>query len=395
MTAVPFVYGAGLRRGLAPDGGLAFYTPGPGGVSAAALPDREAEQLGGALANLCASLQFKVDSQGRTRNDAYARGMAMTEQAISNAQSAVRNDSGFSAGLGGGLNPRDLTHRMKRVLEQRMPPMQAKRILPVNTEVRPGAAKYEQYRTYHTGEAVAYRGQSSEAIPGVGIGRASFEAPIVYFVTAVRTNWLEVMQGGFGGLDIQARKMAAGRRVMEEAVDRRAWLGDSSLNLFGVYNHPYMDTIVATSEADSTAADTLVAELISLANRASELSSGAYQPDTMVVSQYLLNDFASRRFGNGSDMTVLEHFKKSCPHITKIETCHRFDNVGGDGVHGIFFCKGKGADGASAELVQPMGTTLLPADTRALNTSLYLVCAFGGVNQNQVGDNLFVLMSGR
>lgn len=399
MTA--FLTPASTRPGAPGDGGLRILEFADGGFVAGDRYIHSRVQDGfQALAPHIREGVVKTDSGSfRKANNAFQVGLKMWADNAKRVVAAQRADSGYSAGMGGAINPADLTHKMSRILSEKKAPLRMQRLLSVNSEVPPGAAKYRIERTYSTGQAVPLRGQDVAGIPQANIGGASMDAPVVVYVTRVRVGWLENLRAGFAGLDVEARKMAAARRVIDETVDRIATLGDSSVGLFGVFNHPYMDVEVSsvTIGGASTSTQEEIADAMSTwANYASEASGGAFEPNVVLMASKLHNYMANKRFGSGSDRTILEHFKQAHPHIKRIEIVHRFDDIGGSGTHGMLFMRSKDAEGdSSLELVVPMAQTVLPPQVGSLATDMVIATMFGGVLQTSAGDNLFVLAGGR
>ena len=398
MTAPsPLMSAAATRRGLAGSGGLrVLHFDGGGFVPA---PSGIVGRLDVGMTRIMNHVKFDTSDRGRTRNDAFVVGMEMFEQNAKRVHAQLRSDSGFAPGMGGAVNPSDLTHKMRRVLEEKKPPLQAVQNMTVNTEVPPGAATYRATRSYTTGQAVAYRGQSPQSIGEVSIGGASVEANVVAFITRVNVGWLENMRAGFAGIDVEARKMRGARRVMDETIDRIAWLGDDKLDMFGCYNHPYMDMEVSDVDFggdDTGTPDEIANKLSELSHYSSEASKGAFEPNTLLIAPKLFNYIANKKFADGSPGTILSHFREAHPHIKNVKPIHRFNDIGGDDVHGMLFMRSRDEQGdSSLELVVPMAQTVLPPQVGSLSTDMFIVTMFGGVLQNSAGDNLFVLVGGR
>jgi len=112
----------------------------------------------------------------------------------------------------------------------------------LNTEVPPGSLRYEQYRMYATGQAVVYRGGSGAQVPAMGLGQATFSAPVVHLVAKADIDWLSELRANMTGLDLQGRMMRAAQRAIAEWENRAAFEGSVEHGLFGLLNHPYMDT---------------------------------------------------------------------------------------------------------------------------------------------------------
>lgn len=353
------------------------------------------------LTELLAFSRSTTDSFGRTRWDTHEVSMRRLDahhrevhRDLKQRADSYRGDAAPSIGLGA-FNPRDLTHKMRRVLEERRKPLSARQVYPINTEVQPGALSYEQSRLYSTGQAVAYKGGNGEDVEDVGLGRAFFTAPVIYLISAYSINWLEQLRVNMTGLNVQVRKMRGARRVISELENKLAWEGSTAWNIYGVLNHPYVDRVIVATTFSATAdVATMSKELSDLANYAEDESGSTFQPDTAVFAPKLFNFLNNKKFGSGDQETLMERFRKSHPHITKIEKARELNDYGGTGVHAVtFHRRGLSAGDSSIELVQTLPTTIIQGERRGLSTRTFLVSGFGGANQTEVGDNLIALIT--
>lgn len=366
-------------------------------------PLGDSGEVGGRLASLLHFRQTQFNPKtGRVDDNMFALSKRAVERHVDSVHGTLtghpevkRNDS-FVPTLGS-FNVKDLTHKMTRVMEQRLPPLSSERVFPINTEVHPGAPNYEQTRTYATGEAVVYRGGTGADIPEVGIGQASYTQKVVTFVSRFTINWLEqLIAGSFAGLDVQARKMMAARRVIAELENRTTFSGSEALGFKGLLNHPYMDTAISqVSYIDSSDADDIVSDLGDWANYADNESGSTFIPNTLLIAPKLANYLRNRRYGDNADKSILDWFLSANPHITKVELVRELNDAGGSGVHAMSFCRiGAGPSDSSLEIVKPMSTTLLPPNVGSLATEMFLVSRYGGLNQTEAGDNLVVFVTG-
>lgn len=360
---------------------------------------RPLESFGGlsqSIAEVVAGTRQRTDSTGRVFWPTYERAMQMLDRRLDGYAAELRQDGtlrndGFDPGMGM-FQPRDLTHRFRRVLEEKTAPLNATKAFSINTEVQPGMLFYEQTRAYSTGEAVVYRGGSGSNIPAVGIGQAFFRADVVYIASKAEIDFLEGLRGNLTGLDVSARKMRAQRLVIDELINRWTWNGASDYGLYGLMNHPYMDTALSdVSYIAATAADDIVEDFGQWANYAENESGGVFQPDTLLIATKLKNKLKNRRYGDNADKSLLDWMLSANDHIKNVIAVRELNDAGGANVHAFAFIRrGSGAADTSAEMVMAMTPTPLPPDRRALASEMFLVAGFGGLNQREVGDNLLV-----
>lgn len=360
-------------------------------------PMANAAPVQAGLAHLIAMCSQRTDSTGRARWDTHVQSLRILQRHFDAAFSTVRADvaalrsDAFDPGLGM-FNPRDLTHRFKQILEEKMPPLSSQKVFPINTEVPPGALRYEQYRAYGTGHPVVYRGGSGDDVPAVGIGQATFSAPVVYLISKAEINWLEQLRANMTGMDTQARKMRVARRVIDELENKWVYEGSEAYNIFGLLNHPYITTALSTvGWGASTSADDIAADFGVWANYAENESQSTFQPDTLQLAPKLHNQLANRRYGDNADKSLLDWMLGANPHITRVEKVRELNDAGGTDIHAMAFTRnGAGGADASAEIIKTMTPTLLPPELRSLTSEFFLVSGFGGLNQREAGDNLIV-----
>lgn len=362
------------------------------------VPFHDISDVTSRVARLDAGIQVKRNDAGLWVTTRHGRSLQMMQDSFTDHLGEVRADSGFSAGLGM-FNPRDLTHKMRRVLEEKLPVLSADRIFPIDREVPPSAIQYEQYREYASGEAVVYRGGNGEDVPTIELGRASFTQSVIWIVSRFNVDFLEALRGNATGIDTQARKMGRARRVLAEKRNTWAWNGASSYGLYGMLNHPYIDTAVSQVpyNADSANADILddFGFWASYAFR----TSGVAKPDTVVFAIDTYTYLAQTYRSDGSDMTLLEALQKGNPWVKNWEMAEgkELDNAGGTDVHAMVFMR-RGSGGVletSCAIVDPMPATLLPPNRHALGADYFMVQALGGLNHTDPDEELVVYVQGR
>lgn len=369
-----------------------------GGLS----PLSDAGPVQAGIASLMAMCQSRVDGQGRRVYNTHAVSLSLIGRRIDSAHQAavaeMRQERGdaFTPSLGM-FNPRDLTHRMRQVLEEKHQPLLGMQTFPVNTDVPPGALAYEQYRMYGTGEAVVYRGGTGADVPAVGIGQASFQHPVVYVVSKAAINWLEQLAANYAGLNTQERKLRYARLAIEQLVDEWIWKGSTAHGLFGLLNHPYVDTAVslvnAATGGDSN--DDIASDFAYWANYSYNESGAAFQPDTLLIAPKLATDWRNRKYADDASKSLMDWLLNANPHIKNVREVPKLNDALGSGIHAMSFVRsGSGIADSSCEIVMPMDLTMLPPEQRALVTELFMVAGYGGLNQKSTGDNLTVYIQG-
>lgn len=365
------------------------------------VPLRDISDFTSRKARLDGAMQVRRSDSGLWETTRHSTSLKMVEDSFRQqiGQIKPRQDSGFSAAMGM-FNPRDLTHKMRRALEEKLPPLSADRIFPIDGEVPPDAISYEQWRYYGAGEAVVYRGGLGEDVPTVTLGGSSFTQDVIFVVSRFQVDFLERLRGGRAGIDTQARKMARARRVLAEKRNKWAWEGNSSYKLYGMLNHPYIDTAVSTVAYNGDSAnDDVLDDFNFWASYSWRESSGASKPDTVVFAidtfTYLTQTYRS----DGSDMTLLEAMKKANPWLKNWEVADggELDDANGTDVHAMVFMR-RGSGGvfdSSCAIVDVMPATLLPPNQFALGSDYFMVQGMGGLNHSDPDEELIVYVTGR
>lgn len=353
-----------------------------------------ANQIGNALGMFRMGLRHDAASRRWNTHRHGERNLARHFDAV-DSQVRQRVDS-FNGGAGL-FQPRDLQHKMAKILEQPLPPLNARTAFPVNTEVQPGAKSWEQHRFYGTGQAVVYRGGSGQDIPYVGLSNVYFNAPVVYMVSASSMDILEEMSAGYAGMDINSRKLARQRRAIMELQNKWTWEGSTEFNLYGLLNHPYIDT--AVSQVDylpATDAEDILADLYYWADYADNSSGGTFKSDTLLISNKLRNFLTGIIYPDTAGSNVLEMLLRHKDHIKNVIPIRELDDAGGAGVHVMAFVRrGTGSTGdTSTEIVSVMEPIMLPAEQGALSSRIFMLAGYGGLNAQEVGSMVTVYVNG-
>jgi hypothetical protein len=349
----------------------------------------------GAVEEFRATLKTKLDARGRRVDNAYTASMTRLDSYLASAND--RRGDAFVPGAGN-YNPRDLTQRIKRAMEERLQPLTADKCFPINTELDPGALTYEQTRLMTTGRAIEYRGGLGDDAPTVEVGQSSVQQPILGGIIKVVNDFRELAADRFAGVDRAAKKIAGARRSMQELRSRWIWRGSQANGMYGIIGHPYVDT--ATSQVPYTSASAvadIIADFVYWAQWADNQSGSAYKPDSVVIGQKLYNYLAGTvmALNNSSNVTILEMLKRLCPDIVNWMSAPELNATVASNVHGLFFyAKGTGELDRSVELMDAMPATLLAPEKRALGEQTFMVMFFGGANQRSAGDNLLVHVEG-
>ena len=381
-------------------------TPGGSHVELAALerhlPSLISRSLMGRMPSIDAVDEFRLDSNaalfqqefrgpGRPRfpivfdaDVAEAAGIRM------DSAGAARFDSASpSAGL---FMARQLEQRLAKVLETPRPVLNSDKLIPVSTEVMPGARTYTISRFDQTGEAIIWRG--GQNIPRVGLVQEEETRPVRHLASSFAFDIFDQASANFANLPLAAKLLVAARRANGELRNRLAWYGNAASDVYGVLTYPYLDKKVCATAFDGTASpDDVIAELMAGAHYAAENSNGVFGSTDMITTAYVKRYLMSTPRSSNSDVSIGKWFlENNDAGITEIKVAHELRSGTGipTGAHAILFTKAGDQDAMRMEVPQPF--TTLPM--QQIGPDFVTICyeSFGGVNMPYVGHSLLMFV---
>lgn len=359
----------------------------------------QASALRGAVGFGLAQIAMHGASSARTDGeDAGQRFDAQVElQAIFNGMSdrgavakihemALTRQDAFSAGMGS-AEPLQMTSITNEVLTQPMPELTSNLFMRDSTLCEPGAAFFAQERDFLTGEAAVHGGGNDVPLSNAGRTMSSLR-PTKFLVAGAQCSIFDRMASNFRGLDKMKRSLEAANRGIAEYHDRLTWLGDNTLNIWGILNHPWLDVAVsAVPISSSSTAAQIMAAFTGYANRAGNNSLSVFGHNAVVMSKPIMSYLSSTvvDVGNGSNVTILEMLKKMCPDIKKWSSSWRLNAAGPSSAHGVYFYRD---DKYGPVVVTPIETTMLPLQTAGFSDTAYLFKQIGGVWMREAANQL-------
>lgn len=238
--------------------------------------------------------------------------------------SSYRMDAGESV-----FFARQLEYMRPGLFEVLYPDLIAKKIIPVNNGVDPGAEQYT-YRAYdRTGKAIVIKNYSEQA-PRVDVKGIESVTQIRGLADSYGYNLQELRAAMFAQLPLDVRKAMAARDVMERLIDDIGFYGDTASGLTGLANlanaGTYTVPVVAGSALwRSKSADQIAADMHGICNYVVKNSLGIEQPDTLALPLAAFTIVATKRMGDGSNQTVLDYFLKTSPYCKKVVPSYKLD----------------------------------------------------------------------
>lgn len=229
---------------------------------------------------------------------------------------------------------RELLKVRAGVFEVKFPELKAMRLIPMNKECGPVDEEFTyRYATEYgtTRPGSSYAGQA----PRVDVAMVEATPVRIRPVTAsYGFDFQEARVAAKTGNGLPQRKANAARKAIAQELNRILTFGDSTrygvtlaglANLSGTHTYSVPNGASGDTEWTTKTPDEILLDLNGIASGIVTNSSGVEEPDTLLLPLARYELIASKRMGDGSDMTVLKHFLGVNPHIKTVESWHALD----------------------------------------------------------------------
>ena len=217
------------------------------------------------------------------------------------------------------------SHIEAGVYRIRYPAIQYPSLIPVDTSANPWATSVTYYSMDRGGVAKWQSGQGRD-VPLVNVQGNIAQTPVNMASIGYEYSIEEVMQAQMLRINLPGEKARAARLASEEFVDRLSLRGDAEKNYAGLFAYPGVPIMVASAgAAGSTAwtganhktADEQIADMGSVIIGGFLDTNTVAMADTMLIpwSRYL--SVSSTPRASGSDMSVLEWFRRNNPYTAR------------------------------------------------------------------------------
>lgn len=234
---------------------------------------------------------------------------------------------------------RSLEFVKAKTYEKRYPEFKARRFIPVSHEVPSGAETiaYDEYDGVGVAKLLA---SYADDLPRSDVFAKRVVSPIKGIGSSYGYNLQEIRNGIMSGRPLQPRKASRAARAVEQVQDSVAAKG--GFGLVGLLTIPnaLMYVIpngaggVATwiAGAGKTPAE-ILKDLHGIAQYIVNQTNEVERPDTLLLPPEHFGHIAVTRIDNTSETTILQHFLKTNPYITAVDSWGQ--------------CKGAGAGGTN------------------------------------------------
>lgn len=309
----------------------------------------------------------------------------MTQRTPKSAQKVYRLDEGIRRALNLDASESIFTETQlkeidTRIFAHKFPDVRFRDFLPIKYIA--GHKQVYSYKMYTMYAVAKWLANYADDLPRAGVKAVEFFRKVRGFATSYGFSLLELRAAAAEKEDLEDIEAMAARRATEEFFDAVARAGDSSLDLLGLLNqtnttsYTVPNGVSGETEWINKTPEEILADLNGIVNNIVTTTKEVEKPDTLILptEQYTL--IASRRLGDGSDITILEHFLKVNPYIKNVASWHHLAGAGAGGTDRMVCYK---RDPMNIEMVIGQEFETLPPQQKNLAILIPCHARTGGV----------------
>lgn len=276
---------------------------------------------------------------------------------------------------------RELENVRAIAYDLKFPDNKGRLFVPVDHSVNTGA----ETTTFNTmesfGKALLAGGYSTEA-PRVDVKLTDETLRIWPIIAAYGFSIQEVRNSIMSGRSLPQLKANASRVVVEQEIDQILLLGDSDFSITGLFtmttntDHTIVNGAAASKLWSTKTTDEVVADMHGIVNQVVEDTLDIEHPNTLILPLTAFNFVMQTRMGDGSDDSILSHFRKTNVHIKSVESSTQLEsNSAWTGRQMVAYTK----DAQHLQGVIPQEYEQLPPEAKGLETVVTCHARIGGV----------------
>lgn len=252
---------------------------------------------------------------------------------------------------------RQLEHVFVRTYDILRPELKARKLIPVDTSVGPGADSFTYSQFDKLGVANIVHNYAQD-FPNADIVGKQFKQGIVSLGDSYQYSIQDMRAAAMAGLSLDARKAEAARYGIEVKLESLAASGDTNTGLTGLANAPNIQAVTKVSQNNAGATTSTWASLLTDALAKGNLTAavqevlkdinamkraifdntqGVHVPDTLVLTPDCYSILATTQRAPGfTNDTLLDYILDSSPWLKTIEYWPSLSTAGANvnSVHG-------------------------------------------------------------
>lgn len=277
---------------------------------------------------------------------------------------------------------RELEHVRGKAYDKKYGELKARSFIPLDTEVDPAdeMVTYEQYDMVGTAAIVT---DYAEDFPRADVLGKLFSHGVISLGSSYAYNVQEIRAAAKARKPLQQRRANAARRAIEERIDTIAAFGHTPSGLPGFLNHPNVsaytvpaDGVGASAAWSAKTPDLILRDMNGIAHFVVTNTKEVEKPDSLLLptSRYLF--IASKRIGDGSSDTILDHFMQKQKYIKSVDPWVHLETAGsGSGTRMMAYRK----DGDCVQLCIPQEFEQFAPEMRGMAFKVACHARHGGI----------------
>jgi len=226
---------------------------------------------------------------------------------------------------------RQLEQIKARQYDVKRPPLKAFDLMPISSEINPGAETIT-YRQYDkTGIAKIIAGYADD-LPRADVLAKEFTARVRSVGDSYGYSTQELRAAQFSNANLTGMKRSAAERAMDERLNKIAWYGDAEYNLPGLLTAADVPTGTAADNAGGTSTnwanktpDEIAQDISDAVTDIIDTTNGVEVPDSIGMDVASYRYLSTTRIGDSGDLTILEFVQKANPEITNWNWANELD----------------------------------------------------------------------
>jgi hypothetical protein len=220
---------------------------------------------------------------------------------------------------------RELETILARTFEVEYADIKYSSLIPISTEVGPGADSYT-YRVFDKQGSMKVITDKAQDLPRADVLRKEVTHPVRSLGASFAYTIQETRAAAMvPGMNLEQRRANAVRRAYEEKVQEIAYFGDSASGMKGFFNNDQVDKVVPNKWFDTATTDEMLELLNEVPTRLVQNSNMKEMPNTMLVPYNVYRIISTAPRSTTSDTTVMEFFLRTNSMITAIEPINELE----------------------------------------------------------------------
>lgn len=277
---------------------------------------------------------------------------------------------------------RELEKVKAKTYDKKYPELKIRKLVPVNSDVDPGAETITYYQYDQVGMAKIVESYAKD-FPRVDVRKKKFTSPVESLGDSYGYSIQDIRKARMAGIPLEQRKANTARKAMMQAEDQIGAFGDADSGLGGLFNNA--NTPEYTLPADGTGASKkfkdktpaqILRDLNGMVNSVVDLTNGVEFVDTLLLPVAVYTLVSSTPRSDNSDTTILQYFMRNNPFIQNVDHYHKLKGAGAGATDRAFAYR-RDPDVLTLEI--PQDFEQFPPQEEGMEFVIYCHERFGGV----------------